>query len=80
MDGFAQAQKGKMMSDLISRQAAIDKMAELQGRASTKAEFKGISKAWKRIKELPSAQPEPEHTMEEFMYGQELGDPEDGSL
>ena len=27
-----------------------------------------------------SAQPEPEHTMEEFMYGQELGDPEDGSL
>ena len=24
MDGFAQAQKGKMMSDLISRQAAID--------------------------------------------------------
>jgi len=33
-------------------------MAELQGRASTKAEFKGISKAWKRIKKLPSAQPE----------------------
>ena len=27
---------------------------------------------------MPSA--EPEHTMEEFMYGQELGDPEDGSL
>ena len=46
------------MSDLISRQAVIDKMAELQGRASTKAEFKGISKAWKRIKKLPSAQPE----------------------
>ena len=46
------------MSDLISRQAVIDKMAELQGRASTKAEFKGISKAWKLIKKLPSAQPE----------------------
>ena len=46
------------MNDLISRQAAIDKMAELQGRASTKAEFKGISKAWKLIKKLPSAQPE----------------------
>ena len=29
---------------------------------------------------MPSAQPEPEHTMEEFMYGQELGNPEDGSL
>lgn len=27
-----------------------------------------------------SAQPEPEPTMEEFMYGQDLGSPEDGSL
>jgi hypothetical protein len=44
--------------DTISRQAAIDAMAELQGKASTKAELKGISKAWKRIKQLPSAQPE----------------------
>ena len=46
------------MSDLISRQAAIDAMAELQGRASTKAELKGISKAWKRIKQFPSVQPD----------------------
>jgi len=30
--------------------------------------------------ELPPAQPESEHTMEEFMYGQDLGSPEDGSL
>ena len=30
--------------------------------------------------ELPSVQQEPEHTMEEFMYGQDLGSPEDGSL
>ena len=44
--------------DMISRQAAIDAMAELQGRAYTKAELKGISKAWKRIKQLPSARPE----------------------
>jgi len=44
--------------DTISRQAAIEAMAELQGRAYTKAELKGISKAWKRIKQLPSAQPE----------------------
>ena len=29
---------------------------------------------------LPSAQPEPERTMEEFMYGQDMGNPEDGSL
>ena len=45
------------MNDLISRQAAIDAMAELQGRASSKGELKGISKAWKRIKELPPIQP-----------------------
>ena len=43
------------MADLIDRQKAIDAMAELQGRAATKAELKGISKAWKRIKKLPSA-------------------------
>ena len=46
------------MDDLISRQAAIDEMAELQGRAYTKAKLKGISKAWKRIKRLPSVHPE----------------------
>ena len=28
----------------------------------------------------PSVQPEPERTMEEFMYGQDMGNPEDGSL
>ena len=44
--------------DLIDRQAAIDALAGLQGRASTKAELKGISKAWKRIKALPSAHQE----------------------
>ena len=44
-------------NDLISRQQAIDAMAELQGRASSKGELTGISKAWKRIKQLPSIQP-----------------------
>lgn len=43
--------------DLIYRQDAIDAMAELQGRASSKGELTGISKAWKKIKSLPSAQP-----------------------
>ena len=43
--------------DAISRQEAIDVMAELQGRASTKAELTGISKAWKRIKKLPPVIP-----------------------
>ena len=50
-----------MQDELISKKAAIDAMAELQGRASTKAELKGISKALKRIKELPPIQPEPQY-------------------
>ena len=41
--------------ELISRDAAIDEMAELQGRAYTKAELTGISKAWKRLRKLPTA-------------------------
>ena len=41
--------------ELISREAAIDEMYELQGRASTKAELTGISKAWKRLNKLPTA-------------------------
>ena len=45
------------MDELISKKAAIDAMAELQWRASSKGELKGISNAWKRIKELPPIQP-----------------------
>ena len=45
------------MQDLISRQAAIDAMAELQGSTSSKGVLKGISKALKRIKQLPPIQP-----------------------
>lgn len=45
-------------NDHISREAAIDAMWELQGRAGSKGELVGISKAWKRIEKLPSAQPE----------------------
>lgn len=33
-----------------------------------------------RLLSLPSAQPETERTMEEFMFGQDMGNPEDGSL
>ena len=40
MDGFAQAQKGKMMSDLISRQAAIDAfLTELTKRERKKGKW-----------------------------------------
>lgn len=42
------------MSELIKREDAINAVAELQGRAQSKAELTGISKAWKRIKALPT--------------------------
>ena len=45
------------MSDLIDRQAVIDAMAEIQGRATTKAELEGISKVWTKIAELPKVEP-----------------------
>ncbi len=43
-----------MIKKLIELDAAIDAMAELQGRAASKGELTGISKAWKRIKALPT--------------------------
>lgn len=58
MDGFAQAQKGKMMSDLISRQAMLDGIDNL-----IKIHFDRtvvLYKARKVAEDLPSAQPEPE--------------------
>lgn len=42
------------MSELIKREDAINAVAELQGIAQSKAELTGISKAWKRIKALPT--------------------------
>ena len=66
------------MSDLISRQAAIDVYGDGYVEEGTADGFIGTVK--QLLKGLPSAQPESEHTMEEFMYGQDLGSPEDGSL
>ena len=45
------------MDDLISRQDAIDMLAEMQGRCTSKAALIQNSKIWQRIKDLPSAQP-----------------------
>lgn len=62
------------VGDMISRQAAIDILCRAlhynyeEGYAVT------------QMYSLPSAQPEHEYTMEEFMYGQDMGNPEDGSL
>ena len=113
------------MDDVISRQKAIDTLADMQCKSDEDGYVWIIrSDAWARIDALPSAEPEQppeiqdilnyldtvlhpiispehwdvyselhdmisslpsaeleqEHTMEEFMYGQELGNPEDGSL
>ena len=74
------------VGDMISRRLAIDEMEEYwrslnlrRRRIPLAAEavymdLKGV------VATLPSAEPEPEHTMEEFMYGQDMGNPEDGSL
>ena len=46
------------MDDLISRQAAIDVLAAMQGLCTSKAALIQNSKIWQQIKDLPSAQPE----------------------
>lgn len=74
--------------DLISRQAAIGIIQSMYPgmpripwmRKDWKERYAPFIRTENAIRELPSAQPEPEHTMEEFMYGQDLGSPEDGSL
>ena len=76
------------MIDLIDRQAAIEKLdfymkstrsgLECEMREDEMDFYKACHLAKKIITNMPPAQPE--HTMEEFMYGQDMGDPEDGSL
>lgn len=73
------------MDDLISRQDVIKAVLASNFSACTvygrseegMATAKELIQA---IKNLPSAQPEHEYTMEEFVYGQDMGNPEDGSL
>ena len=48
--------KGEKMADLIERQAAIDVLATMQGRCTSKAALVQNSKIWQQIKDLPSAQ------------------------
>jgi hypothetical protein len=76
--------------DLIDRRAVIDAIGEKADEIyKTKQKgatyphndfFQGMAYAADIVKNMPSAQPECEHTMEEFMYGQDMGNPEDGSL
>lgn len=83
------------MDDLIRRQAAINEIEhelEMINSAldSITLDFNARERLRQRrgeareilnsIQQLPSAQPEHEYTMEEFMFGQDMGNPEDGSL
>ena len=64
------------MKDLTERQDAIDTMCD----ACSDWCDEGVCRKVSAIQRLKSAQQELEHTMEEFMYGQDMGNPEDGSL
>ena len=46
------------MDDLISRREAIEVLAEMQGRCTTKEALIQNSKIWQQIKDLPPAEPE----------------------
>ena len=74
-------------SDLISRQEAITEICDVRcGEYKVECESYNnrnyISNCdyIRSLLNLPSAQPEHEYTMEEFMFGQDMGNPEDGSL
>ena len=64
------------MDDLISRQNVFNEIL----RASSHLDKDIIIRLYIELNMLPSVQPEREHTMEEFMYGQDMGNPEEGRL
>jgi len=64
--------------DLISREKAIDAVNAWLLLRSLNQTMSNATSLQDVLRQLPSAQPEP--TMEEFMYGQDMGNPEDGSL
>ena len=67
--------------DCISRKDAIRWIkTECNPYGKPTLDFESGKRVIKHLKQMPPAQPEPERTMEEFMYGQDMGNPEDGSL
>ena len=77
----------KKSNDLIGRQDAIDAVTHITSSMSVCVnadECHGMKRMQRQavieLANLPSAQPEHEYTMEEYMYGQDMGNPEDGSL
>ena len=74
------------MEDLISRRKALDVLKGLEfcryievGEDIKEVRLIRAEKAQAALEQLPSEKPE-ERTMEEFMFGQDMGNPEDGSL
>ena len=77
----AQLSQEDATSDLISRQDAIRWIkTECNPYGKPTLDFESGKRVMKHLEQMPPAQPEPERTMEEFMYGQDMGNPEDGSL
>jgi len=67
--------------DCISRKDAIRWIkTECNPYGKPTLDFESGKRVMKHLEQMPPAQPEPERTMEEFMYGQDMGNPEDGSL
>ena len=64
------------VGDMVSRQAVKDWILKWEGYI----DIDTITRMQCRVIDIPSAQPEHEYTMEECMYGQDMGNPEDGSL
>lgn len=75
-----------MKDDTIYRQDAIEAICKVCSMEEDYHKCDGYpeTSTWcdslVALRALPSAQQELEHTMEEFMYGQDMGNPEDGSL
>lgn len=74
------------MSDLISRKAILEHIEKIRhgviidDTCMASIIMNGMDICEKAVRNQPSAQPEPERTIEEFMHGQDMGNPEDGSL
>ena len=75
------------MSDLISRQAILKHIEKIRQEAQMMDDIRrasiimnGMYLCEKAAMNQPSEHLETEYTMEEFMFGQDMGNPEDGSL
>lgn len=75
------------MSDLIDRQATLKHIEKIRQDALMIDDIResniimlGMNLLEEAVRNQPSTQHEREYTMEEFIFGQDMGNPEDGSL